>query len=567
MNVKKSSFNTISKRIGCLFFALLMMISIVTPALAVTNVDGQGGTSSLQGVSGACTYNNADSMWKVTLYYSRYDTNTTDTSNLGNTAKWKQYGESFYVYHPTANRGASGKINLNFFYNALYPLAKEQQSNGTYKYFAGNKPYFLAKTSNNIANASIGLTDYDTNYIHFYSDTSSPAIAMNGYTIDAVKSYFESGSTLQKFITFAYKTVGSSVADGFGNTTFSIDGFNGNYVDKKANSGKAQNGYTWSTVTHLTHNDWYKGIKTDYKGKQIYIHPKIDSNGTFLNGVGWMVVYEPVLCVEPKTTVKIGNTTYKYVAATPTEFAILQYNKVIDLGTLASTVFGHLSNSTFLDKKWVGINAPSDQSSPFSATSSTVNNTTMLSNIYKLAGIGMKFAKPYNYVIKDYEMKISVPKTAKTGEAFSVKYYATNKSKDNNRNTGNTNNPITVNFVWVARVYNGTNEYWFDLWNLRNKTLTTSNALKNGSTLVTTYGEAAKIVEARRSGEDGKPKSKISAKTQNKWEDYTYTLDSAFSGYTFEVRACVNTDSEGMNEKALKELNSGAYYKSGEIKK
>ena len=565
MKVKKPSFNAISKRIGCLFFALLMMISLAAPAFAAVNVEGEGGTSSLQGVSGACTYNNADSMWKVSLYYSRYDTNTTDTSNLGNTGKWKQYGETFYVYHPTANRGASGKINLNFFKNAIYLLATEKQSNGTYKSFAGNKPYFLAKSSSNIANVSATITPYNEKYIRFLSDTKSPAIAMNGYTIDAVKEYFESGDTLQRFITFAYKTVGSSVADGFGNTTFSIDGMNGNYVDKTANSGKsATTGYTWSTATkHLTFNDWYKGIKTDYKGKQIYIHPKIDSNGTFLNGVGWVIVYEPVLCVEPKTTLKINGTTYKYVCCTPTEFAILQQHGVINIGTLASSVFGHLSNSTVLDKTWFGYSVPSGK---FSATSSTMT-TDLLNKIYKQAGWGMTIFDPYNYVIKDYEMKISVPKTAKTGEAFSVKYYATNKSKDNNGDTGNTNNPLTVNFVWVARVYNGTNEYWFDLWNLRNKTLTTSNALKNGSTLVTSYNEAAKIVEARRSSEDGKPKYKISAKTQNKWEDYTYTLDSAFSGYTFEVRACVNTDTDGNNAFAKKELNSGAYYKSGEIKK
>ncbi len=481
MKVKKSSLNKISKRVGCLFFALLMMLSLATPAFAAVNVEGEGGTSSLQGVSGACTYNNADSMWKVSLYYSRYDTNTTDTSNLGNTGKWKQYGETFYVYHPTANRGASGKINLNFFYNALYLLAKEKQSNGTYKYFAANKPYFLAKSSNNIANASVAVTPYDTNYIRFLSDTKSPAIAMNGYTIDAVKEYFESGDTLQRFITFAYKTVGSSVADGFGNTTFSIDGFNGNYVDKTANSGKsATTGYTWSTVTHLTHNDWYKGIKTDYNGKQINIHPKWDSdNNTNRNAVGWMVVYEPVLCVEPKTTVKIGNTTYKYVAATPTEFAILQYNKVIDLGTLASTVFGHLSNSTFLDKKWVGINAPTDQSSPFSASSSTVNNTTMLSNIYKLAGIGMKFAKPYNYVIKDYKAVVSAPKSVKSGEAFNVTFTHSNLSTENKGNTGSHESPINVKYVWVAIIKKGSTQYWFDLWELRKGTLSSSTALKN----------------------------------------------------------------------------------------
>lgn len=65
MKVKKSSFNAISKRIGCLFFALLMMISLAAPAFAAVNVEGEGGTSATVNGGGKETYNNADSMWKI----------------------------------------------------------------------------------------------------------------------------------------------------------------------------------------------------------------------------------------------------------------------------------------------------------------------------------------------------------------------------------------------------------------------------------------------------------------------------------------------------------------------
>lgn len=556
----KSFINNISKKILALFLALLTMVSLIVPAFSAgVNVDGQGGTNvSLGSVSGKSYYNNADSMWKISIYYSRYDTNTEKTKNLATQSHWVQYGKTFYMYNPTANRGASGKINMNFIKNSVF--------------YTGNKVNFLKTTTDVTKISNINLSLYSKNY--FYPNDKSPAIAMNGYTNDAVKEFFGTNSNFVALAQQAYKAAGYDnwidcfvYPDGPNKgkkVTFSIDGFSGSSVDKTANNGKsATTGYTWDTTQkHLVFNDWYRAIKKDYNGKQIYLHPKFSGN-TSLFGTAWVIVYEPVLCIEPKTALSINGVAYKYFCCTPTEYAILQYYKAIDVGVLANTVFGHLSNSTVLDKTWFGYSVPSGK---FSATSSTMT-TDLLNKIYKQAGWGMTIFDPYNYVIKDYEMKISVPKTAKTGEAFSVKYYATNKSKDNNRNTGNTNNPITVNFVWVARVYNGTNEYWFDLWNLRNKTLTTSNALKNGSTLVTTYSEAAKIVEARRSSDDGKPKSKIPAKTQNKWEDYTYTLDSAFSGYTFEVRACVNTDTDGSNSFAKKELNSGAYYKSGEIKK
>lgn len=558
MKIKKSSLkkiNKFNKKMGCLFFTLLMMLSLATPAFAAINVDGQGGTNvSLGSVSGQNFYNNSDQMWKVTLFYARQDSidGTSENSpHLGNRSYWRKYGDSIYVYHPTAKRGASGAINLKFFKEALF--------------VRGNKAEMLYQSGGDISKmSSLEVRTYaESSYLHFYADTSSPAIAMNGYTIEPVKEYFKKPATLRRMIQEITKwKKGSWTSANFyslldtGNTAFSIDGFNS--VDKTTNGGKAATtGYKWSSSKHLNGSDWVYGVKKDYNGNQIYIYPTADGNKN-LNAVGWMMVYEPVLCIGPNKTAQINGKTYNNIACTPTEYAILQHYGIIDVGQwLDNTVFDYLSNSTYLDEKWGGL--------PVRSSKFTVN--TSMNTIFKQAGIGMSFAHPYNYFIKDYEMKISVPKTAKTGEAFSVKYYATNKSKDNNGDTGNTNNPLTVNFVWVARVYNGTNEYWFDLWNLRNKTLTTSNALKNGSTLVTTYSEAAKIVEARRSSEDGKPKSKIPAKTQNKWEDYTYTLDSAFSGYTFEVRACVNTDANGSNSFAKKELNSGAYYKSGEIKK
>lgn len=98
MKIKKSSLkkiNKFNKKMGCLFFTLLMMLSLATPAFAAINVEGQGGSNiSLGSVSGQNFYNNADQMWKVTLFYARHD--STDGANknsphLGNRSYWRKY--------------------------------------------------------------------------------------------------------------------------------------------------------------------------------------------------------------------------------------------------------------------------------------------------------------------------------------------------------------------------------------------------------------------------------------------------------------------------------------------
>ncbi len=555
----------ITKKILALFLALSTMVTLIVPAFSAgVNVDGQGGSSATINGGGRETYNNADQLWKISIYYSRYDTNTTATKNLGTTSHWVQYGKTFYMYNPTANRGASGKINMNFIKNSVF--------------VSGNKVNHL-KTSSSVSGSSASLTLYNQNY--FYDNTKSPAIAMNGYTNDAVKEFFGTDSNVIALAQQAYKAAGyDSWSSAFGNTTFSIDGFNGSYVDKTANSGKAQNGYTWNTATkHLTFNDWYKGIKTDYKGKQIYLHPKT-SDGAFLSATAWVIVYEPVLCVEPKTTLTINGTTYKYVCCTPTEFAILQQHGVINIGTLASSVFGHLSNSTVLDKKWFTYTVPSGK---FSATSSTMT-TTLLNNIYNQAGWGMTMASPYNYVIKDYKAQVSAPKSVKAGEAFKITYTHSNLSVENKGNTGSHEAPINVQYVWVAMIEKGGTQYWFDLFNLSKKTLSTSTALKNSDgTLVKNYTQASAIVEQRRAdfvakGDSPKPFNKGKHYYRGKKDDsgtalnvsthsFEYTIASEFSGCSLDIRACTNTDSSGSYGNAKKEISSGAYYKSGEIKK
>lgn len=412
----------ITKKILAIILALSTMVTLVVPAFSAgVNVDGQGGSSATVNGGGKETYNNADQLWKISIYYSRYDTNTEKTKNLGTTSHWKQYGETFYMYNPTANRGDSGKINMNFIKNSVFVTGSDTKGNE----IDGNKVNFL-KTSSSVSSAKALLNFYADNY--FYENTKSPAIAMNGYTNDAVKEFFGTNSNLVTLAKQAYLAAGyDSWSSTFGNTTFNIDGFNGNYVDKTANSGKsATTGYTWSTATkHLTFNDWYKGIKTDYNGKQIYLHPKF-SGDTSLFGTAWVIVYEPVLCVEPKTTLTINGTTYKYVCCTPTEFAILQQHGVINIGTLASSVFGHLSNSTVLDKEWFTYTVPSGK---FSATSTTMT-TTLLNKIYNQAGWGMTFFDPYNYVIKDYKAVVSAPKSVKSGEAFSVTFTHSNISEE-----------------------------------------------------------------------------------------------------------------------------------------
>ncbi len=338
-----------NKRVLSLLLTVIMLVGLITPAFGAINVEGQGGSNvSLGSVSGQNFYNNADSMWKVTLFYARHDSTdgTNDDKNsphLGNISYWRKYGDSIYVYHPTANRGASGKINMNFFKEALF--------------VRGNKAEMLYQSGGDISKVKditgFSLSFYDKNY--FYADTSSPAIAMNGYTIEPVKEYFKKPATLQKMIKEITKwKKGSWTSANFyslldaGNTAFSIDGFNS--VDKTANSGKAATtGYKWSSSKHLNGSDWVYGVKKDYNGKQIYIFPQISDNKN-LNAVGWMMVYEPVLCIGPNKTAQINGKIYNNIACTPTEYAILQHYGIIDVGQwLDDTVFDYLSNSTYLD--------------------------------------------------------------------------------------------------------------------------------------------------------------------------------------------------------------------------
>ena len=398
----------ISKRLLALFLVLTSLITLIVPAFSGTiNVAGQGGSSINVG-SGAYTYNNADQMWKISIFYARHDTSNEQTSTLTDTSYWMQYGRTFYMYNPDASRGSSGKIKLQYFQNGIF--------------VDSNKPKFLGQTTD-VASVNATVTLYKDNV--FYKNSKSPAIAMNGYSNDDVKDFFKEEGNLIKLAQEAYKAAGyDNWTSGFGNTTFQVDGFNGNYVDKTANSGKAVNGYVWSTEKHLTFNDWYKGIKTDYNGKQIYLHPKV-SGDSFLAGTTWMLVYEPVLCVET-AGFNISGTTYKYVCCTPTEFAILQQNGIISLGTLKNTVFNYLSNSTILDKTWVGINA----------RSSTFTKDTALNTIYQQAGIGMTKFNSYNYVIKDYKAQVSAPKSVKAGQKFDVTFTHSNLSQENVGNTG-----------------------------------------------------------------------------------------------------------------------------------
>jgi hypothetical protein len=542
----------ISKRLLALFLVLTSLITLIVPAFSGTiNVAGQGGTSLNVSGGGAYTYNNADQMWKISVFYARHDTSNEKTSTLTDTSHWVQYGRTFYMYNPDASRGASGKIQMKFFEKGIF--------------LDSNKPKFLGQTTD-VSKVNATVTLYKDNV--FYKNSKSPAIAMNGYSNDDVKSFFKEEGNLIKLAQEAYKAAGySNWTSGFGNTTFQIDGFNGNYVDKTANSGKAVNGYVWSTATkHLTFNDWYKGVKTDYNGKQIYLHPKV-SGDSFLAGTTWMLVYEPVLAVEV-AGFNIGGTIYKYVCCTPTEFAILQQNGIISLGSLKNTVFNYLSNSTILDSKWVGINT----------RSSSFTKDTALNTIYQQAGIGMTKFNSYNYVIKDYKAVLSAPKSVKAGEAFNVTFTHSNISEEWKGNTGKHESAINVKYVWVAYIKQGTQEYWFDLWNLRGKTLSKSTALKKSDgSLVTAYADAASIVEARRANQSNglSPfnKSKHNyrgAKDSNgNYIDrishtYSYTVSSEFSGCNLDLRAYTNADSVGEYTNSKKELNSGAYYKSGE---
>lgn len=539
----------ITKKILALFLALSTMITLIVPAFAAVNVDGQGGSSANVSGGGANTYNASDQMWKISVYYSRYDTNTEYTKTLGTASHWKQYGETFYMYNPTAVRGASGKIKLHFFENALF--------------VAGNKAQFLSKSSTIPSNFTLSF--YSENY--FYQNTSSPAIAMDGFTIDAVKEFFKEEGNFVALAKEAYKAAGyDNWTSPFGNTTFCIDGMNGNYVDKTANGGKAQNGYVWSTGKHLTFNDWYKGIKTDYNGKQIYLHPKT-SDGKFMSATAWMIVFEPVLCVEVGGF-NIGGSTYKYVACTPTEFAILQQNGVANFYGLGNTIFNYFSNSTYLDESWVGI----------SKRGSAFTKNTALNTIYQQAGIGMKIFDPYNYVIKDYKVDISAPASVAVGVPFNLTFTHSNISQEWIGNTGEHEAPINVKYVWLAGIKKGSTAYWFDLWDLRKNTLSTSTALKDSSgKFVTTYADAAKIIESRRANESnglspfnknkhyyrGAKDSNGNARDKSV-HTYSYTVSSEFNNCSLDIRAVTNADSNGLYTNAKKELSSGAYYKSGE---
>lgn len=458
MKMKKSSLkkiNKFNKKMGCLFFALLMMVSIATPAFAAVNVEGQGGTSATLGSDGHYIYSSSNQMWKISIYYARKDTTNTD-KKLWDTGEWKQYGKTFYMYHPTAKRGTMGAINFNGFKNAIFMKC--------------NKIEYLSKTNDITKFEDININFFETN--HFYPNTKSPAIAFNGYSIDPVKDFFKLPSNWVALAKEAYKAAGyDNCTNPFGNTTFSIDGFTGSNVNKSMNSGKAQNGYVWSTATKdLTYNDGTKGVKTDYKGKQIYLHPKLDGNNV-MSATAWMLVYEPVVRGEVNPF-KLGGKTYNQVACTPTEWAILAENGIIELKNYRKHMLCYLGNSTYLEDSWCGVKA---RSSEFPTD---VSN----SKVYQEGGIGMTIFDPYNYVIKDYLCSLSAPKSVKTDTEFNITFTHKNNSKENKGNKkGAHEAPINVKYVWLASIKKGSTTYWFDLFNLRNKTLSISNALKDSS--------------------------------------------------------------------------------------
>lgn len=454
--MKNSKFKKILSIILALIVVFGTIPTSILPVSAADNADGSGGSDGSDTSAG--TYNTADGMWKVSVYVALNDTTNAETSGSKKsltTSNWTQYGDTIYLSRSNNTR-MNGRLSNSIF-------------------FWGDK-VDLMKQSTSASKVSLTPALYNAVKPYILYDDSAPYIPINGYnTIAGVKGYFNKAGNffniLQKIAainTGKSKSEIDTVAEllaPIANKTVTIDG-----VSKQVYRSNGTSANAWHNSSGSTTKDFNK--------KSISLSPFSGSGGASTAAVDWLVVYEPVIQVNPVGTVGGKN----YVCATPTELAVLHATDSVNLSGLNKFAYRTFPSSVYLEKSWLGYKKGYDLSS--NTTADTVLSTF---------GWGMRHTAgsnksdpPSKYTLVDYTAKVTANKTQmRKGDTVTLTYTIKN----------NTTNVKTIPvYIGAKYTYNGT-EYRYDLSEGKDGgviTLNQSNYIKNSSNKRLTGNSALK---------------------------------------------------------------------------
>lgn len=454
--MKNSKFKKILSIILALIVVFGTIPTSILPVSAADNADGSGGSDGSDTSAG--TYNTADGMWKVSVYVALNDTTNAETSNSKKsltTSNWTQYGDTIYLSRSNNTRMNGRLSNSIFFWGDKVDLMKQSTS--------ASKVGLTAKSYNQISG-------------HILYDDSAPYVPINGYnTIAGVKGYFnKAGNFFAILRKIASISKGCSYSDidtvaellaPIANKTVTIDG-----VSKQVYRSNGTSENAWHNSKGSTTKDSNKSVVT--------LSPFSGSGGASTAAVDWLVVYEPVIQVDPVGTIGGKN----YVCATPTELAVLDAIDSVNLSGLNKFAYRTFPSSVYLEKSWLGYKKGYDLSS--NTTADTVLSTF---------GWGMRHTAgsnksdpPSKYTLVDYTAKVTANKTQmRKDDTVTLTYTIKN----------NTTNVKTIPvYIGAKYTYNGT-EYRYDLSEGKDGgviTLNQSNYIKNSSNKKLTGNNALK---------------------------------------------------------------------------
>lgn len=330
--MKKSKLQKLLSLILALMVVLGTIPTSILPVSAANNADGSGGSDGNYTSDGS--YNTIDCMWKVSVYVALKDTVNAETSGSGcalsNTNYWTRYGDPIFLMRSNNSRLKGRLADSLFFWGDKVDLMKQSTSASNIsldvKYYAGIQPHIL----------------YDDN---------SKYVPINGYSdIDDVKAYFANSNNffyiLRKIATaYSGKSVNSidTVAEllaPIANQYVTIDG-----VKKKVYQSNGTSANSWHSGA--------KGVTTtkDYNEKSISLSPFSGNGGSSVAAVDWLIVYEPIVQIEPPVTL----AGKRYICATPTELAVLDTTtSSFHLGKLEDFAYNTFPGAVYLQKSWLG---------------------------------------------------------------------------------------------------------------------------------------------------------------------------------------------------------------------
>lgn len=296
--MKNSKFKKILSIILALIVVFGTIPTSVLPVSAADNADGSGGSDGNDTSNG--TYNTVDCMWKVSVYVALKDTVNAETSgsaySLSNTNYWTRYGNPIFLMKSNNSRMNGRLSNSIFFWGDKVDLMKQSTSafnvSLNVKYYAGIQPHIL------------------------YDNNSEYVPINNKSTISAVKTYFANSSNFFKILQKIAGVYSGKSMESIDTVAELLAPIAGKYVTidgvtKKVYQANGTSANAWHNSTGAT--------TKDYNGKFISLSPFSGNGGASVAAVDWLVVYEPIIQIDPVGTVGGKN----YVCATPTELAVL----------------------------------------------------------------------------------------------------------------------------------------------------------------------------------------------------------------------------------------------------